>query len=112
MANSDYEARLESALTDLKLQDVPNYSTTSEKHNVKRTTLRAQFLNIHTSRSLANSEYCQRLTIAQENVLIGHINRLTDRGISPTSQMVRNIAEEMIQAQVGSNWIGDFVRRH
>ena len=112
MANSDYEARLESALANLKLQDVPNYSATSEKYDVKRTTLRAQFLNIHISRSLANLEYCQRLTIAQENVLIGHINRLTDRGISPTSQMVRNIAEEMIQAQVGSNWIGDFVRRH
>ena len=112
MANSDYEACLQAALAELKLQDTPNYLATARKHSVKRTTLRARFLEIHTSRSVAYSEYHQRLTTTQEEVLIRHINRLTYRGIPPTSQMVRNFAEEMIHDCVGHSWTSDFVRRH
>ena len=43
------EANIVAALTNLKLQDVPNYSGTARKHNVSRTTLRARLLKIHTS---------------------------------------------------------------
>src|ERR1700722_852271 len=54
----------------------------------------------------------QRLTIAQEEVLTTHINKLTDGGIPPTSQIVRNLAEEIAGDVVGKNWTSDFVRRH
>ena len=40
------------------------------------------------------------------------INRLTDRGIPPTTRMVRNFAEEIIQRPVGKNWVGEFVKRY
>ena len=40
------------------------------------------------------------------------INRLTDRGMPPTSQMVKNFAEEVIGRPVGKNWTGQFVKRH
>ena len=100
------------ALEDLKLQDVPNFNATANKHNLLRTTLRARFYNIHTSRAEAASLYSRRLTDAQEEVLVGHINRLTNRGIPPTTQMVRNFAEEMIQDDVGQCWTSDFVKRH
>jgi len=61
---------------------------------------------------MANSECRQRLTIQQEEVLIGHINKLTDRGIPPTSRIVRNLAEEIVGSSVGKNWTGEFVKRH
>lgn len=40
---------------------------------------------------------------AQENALISQINRLTDRGISPTAKLVKNFAEEIISDSVGKN---------
>ena len=30
----------------------------------------------------------------------------------PTSQMVKNFAEEIIQRAMGKNWAGEFVKRH
>jgi hypothetical protein len=62
-----------------------------------------------TSREEFNSQTLQCLTNAQERVLI---NRLTECGIPPTSQMVKNFAEEMIGRAVGKNWVGQFCRRH
>jgi hypothetical protein len=64
------------------------------------------------SQQAASSEYKQRLTNTQETVLIQQINRLTDRGLPPTSSIIRSLAEEMIQGPVSKNWTGDFVRRH
>ena len=62
--------------------------------------------------SVANAETHQRLSIQQEEVLIRHINKLTDRGIPPTSRIVRNLTEEIINTSVGKNWTGQFVQRH
>jgi hypothetical protein len=64
------------------------------------------------SRALFLSESCQYLTIEQEAVLIKHINRMTDRNIPPTAQIVRNLAEEIISKAVGKNWTGEFVCRY
>ena len=50
--------------------------------------------------------------LPQEEALIQQINRLTDRGMPPTSGMVRNLAEEVIGRPVGKNWTGDFVKRY
>ena len=100
------------ALADLELQDVPNYLGTANKYGLFRTTLRARFLEIHKSRAEATSTFRRRLNNRQEEVLIGHINRLTTRGMPPTTSMVRNFAEEIIQDDVGHNWTSDFVKRH
>lgn len=43
---------------------------------------------------------------------MGLINRLTDRFMPPTPQIVRNLAEEMRGQSVGKNWVGEFVSRH
>ena len=77
--------------------------------NVARTTLRKRFLGQRLSVHAAASKYRQRLTFVQEETLIKHINSLTDRGMPPTSRIVRNLAEEMIGGPVGKNWTGDFV---
>jgi Tc5 transposase DNA-binding domain len=109
--NSTYEARIEAAIDDLESQDVPKYRPTANKYNINHTTLRRRYLGIQLSRATANSEFRQRLTIAQEDVLIKHINDFTDRGLPPTVQIVKNLAEEILHDTVGKNWVGDFVRR-
>lgn len=37
---------------------------------------------------------------------------MTDRGMPPTAQVVRNLAEEITGREVGKNWTSDFVKRH
>jgi Tc5 transposase DNA-binding domain len=43
---------------------------------------------------------------------LGYIDSLTDRHISATSQIIRNLAEEIIQRPVGKNWTSEFIKRH
>lgn len=112
MASTTNNTALELALTSLRSQDIPNYRATALKYHVDRSTLRRRFLGLQTSAAVASSMYLQRLSTSQEKTLIEQINRLTDRGIPPTSQMVKNMAEAMISDSVGKNWTGEFVRRH
>jgi hypothetical protein len=112
MDNSTHDARIELAIADLESQDEPNYSATARKHSINRITLYRRYNKMQSSVRTANSEHRQRLTFAQEEVLIGHINKLTDRGIPPTPRIVRNLAEEIIQDNVGKNWTTEFIRRY
>jgi len=113
MDNLTHDARIELGIGDLESQAKPNYRATAKKYEVNYTTLRRRFLRQQSSRQVANAKNHQCLTIAQEKVLIQHINKLTDRGLPPTSGIVRNLAEEIIGGTpVGKNWTASFVRRH
>ena len=108
----DHNARIESALADLKSQKAVNYSATARKWEVERTTLAKRHKGQTGTIQAANSESRQRLSNAQEEVLIGHINRLTERGIPPTCRITRNIAEEIAGEELGPAWTARFVKRH
>ena len=112
MATSTHDARIELAIADLANQTKPNYLATSKKYGVARMTLCDRFHGQSLSKQAAASKYRQCLTLVQEEALITHINSLTDRGIPPTSRIVRNLAEEMIGKPVGKNWTGQFVNRY
>ena len=101
--NSTYEERIEAAIADLESQDIPRYRPTAKKYSVQHSTLRRRFLGLQTSRAIADSESRKRLTNVQEDVLIGHINDLSERGLPPIPQMVYNIAEEIIQGKLRKN---------
>jgi hypothetical protein len=112
MNKSTHNDRMELALADLKQQEKPNVLHTAKKFSLAESTLRKRWQGKSMSQQAANSEYKQRLTDAQETMLVQQINRLTDRGLPPTSSIVRSLAEEMIQGPVGKNWTGGFVRRN
>ena len=101
MSNND---RIEAALADLESQEVPNYSTTAKKYGVLRTTLMRRLTGKTVSNYEANTEYRQALNIAQEKVLLGHIQRLVTCGTPPTQALVRNFAEEINGRRLGKNW--------
>ena len=103
---------MEAALAALDLQDRCNYSEVAQKYGLNRTTLSKRYKGQTVSWKAFLSESRQCLTIAQEEALIEQINKLTDRHIPPTSQMVKNFAEEMIGREVGKNWTQGFIRRH
>jgi hypothetical protein len=52
------------------------------------------------------------LTIAQEEALIGEINTLASRGLHITPKILRNVVEELLDKQIGKNWVYEFVQRH
>ena len=112
MDNLTYEARLGLALEDLGKQAKPNPTGTATKYNVDRTTLRRRFTGEQQDRATAHAESHQCLSKAQEETLIGYINSLTDRSLPPTSQIVHNMAEELVKRPINRNWVSDFVKRY
>lgn len=100
------------ALAECDISEAPNYAAIARKYNLERSTLSRRHRGKTTSRELYESEHMQCLTNAQERVLINQINRLNELNLPPTSQIVRNFAEEMIGRPVGKNWAGQFVKRH
>jgi hypothetical protein len=108
MDNSTNEAQLRLALSDLANQSIPNFSGTAKLYQVDRTTLRRRFNGTQRSSHTAHEKSHQCLSTAQEEVLISFINRLTDRSLPPTSQLVKNVAEELRGGPVGKNWVRYF----
>ena len=96
MNNSTHNARIELALASLRQQNKPNIHRTAKEFSLVESTLRRRWNGKSVSRKASASEHRQRLTDVQEEALIGQINRLTDRGLPPTSSIIRSIAEEMI----------------
>ena len=103
---------MQAALAEIESSKEPNYSAIARNWKLTPSTLIRRAQGKTTSREDFQSQVYQCLTNAQEHILIRQINRLTERGIPPTSQMVRNFAEEMIGRAVGKNWTSQFCRRH
>ena len=103
MSDATHNARIDSALAELASQSKPNYTATAKKWSVERTTLAKRHKGQTVSKQAANAQFRQRLNATQEEVLIGYINKLTDRGMPPTSRIVRNLAEEMVGSVVAKN---------
>jgi transposase-like protein len=106
MAKSTVDAEMQMQLAFNACHDVdnPNFSAIARQFPlVNRQTLRRHFYRVQESRPQANSKHRQNLTSEQEEQLILHINMLTNWGLPPTSQIVRNLAKEMILRLVRKN---------
>jgi hypothetical protein len=101
--DQSHDARIALAIADIGDQIAPNYAEYARKYKLVPSTLSRRHRGITTSRKEATSEHRQNLTIAQEQLLLAHINRLTDRNLPPTAKIVQNIAEEMVGRSVGKN---------
>ncbi len=112
MARADKSARIDAAVAAIKRGEFTNYSKAAEKYECDRTSLSKRIHGVTKTKKEANSFYHQCLTNEQEEILIARINNLTDQGMPLTSQIVRNLAEEIRGDCVGKNWTGQFVKRH
>jgi transposase-like protein len=110
--NTTMEDSINSAIAELHMQNQPNYSAIAKKFGVNRTTLRRRFLGTKLSAREASSQTHQKLTIIQEQTLINWINKLTERTMPPTTQIVCNVAEQLSGSPVGKNWTSQFVARY
>jgi hypothetical protein len=108
----DHEARIQAAIADLESQDRTNFAATARKWDIERSTLSRRYRGETGSNQDASSYARRQLTDAQEQTLIKHINKLSDRGLHPTPQIVKNIAEEITHVDLGKNWVSRFCERH
>ena len=104
--------QMQAALAHLKALEKPNYAATARQFKVDETTLRRRFLGLAASRADKASKLDKNLTSAQEEVLLGYIDKLTARHIPPTTQIIKNLAEELLRDSVGKNWTARFCKRY
>jgi hypothetical protein len=112
MARIDKSARITKAIGAIQRGEFTDYSKAAKYYECSRSAVSRRIRGLTKTRQQANSFWHQCLTIEQEEVLIHRINHLTDRGMPPTSHIVKNLAEEIRGAEVGKNWVGHFVKRH
>jgi hypothetical protein len=112
-ANSmDHDARIQAAIAELESQERANYAATAKKWNLNRSTLSRRHRGETGSNQDATSYARRQLTDVQEKTLIQYINKLSDRGLPPTPQIVKNLAQEIAGVALGKNWVSRFCERH
>jgi hypothetical protein len=112
MNSMDHDARIQAAITDLELQKRLNFKATAKKWNLDRTTLARRFRGETGPNQDATSYARRQLTDIQEKTLIQYINKLSNQGLPPTPQIVKNLAEEIAGVKLGPNWVSRFRERH
>ena len=97
------EQDIEKAINALDRQLIPNYSQVARDFGIERITLMRRHKGIYASRQEATSLYYKLLTNTQEEALISQINKLIVRRLPPTSQIIRNLIEEIIGRNISKN---------
>ena len=87
-SQQSHDDRIAAAIADLKSQKKPNFMATAKKWQLERTTLAKRFKGQTRSIETYRSESSRRLSNAQEEELIGYIDKLTLRGLRPTPRIV------------------------
>jgi len=103
---------IDKAVASIERGEFVHYANAAAEYGCTRSALSRRIRGLTKSKTDADSFWRQCLTNEQEEVLIYRINALTDRGMPPTSHIVKNLAEEIRGKQVGKNWVGQFVKRH
>ena len=106
------EEQIQLAIARLNRLEKPNFTAVAKATGLKPSTLLKRYKGISVFKQQSISETRQRLNAAQEDELLRHIDALTDKFIPPTTQIVKNLAEEILHAEVGKNWPARFVKRH
>jgi Tc5 transposase DNA-binding domain len=112
MGRADKSAQVTKAVLAIRSGEYTDYSNAANKFHCSRTAVMRRITGQTKTRQEAHSFWHQCLTNDEEEILISRINTLTDRGLPPTSQIVRNLAEEIRRQPVGKNWVGQFCKRH
>jgi Tc5 transposase DNA-binding domain len=110
--DSTKNARIEAAMDQLDSQKKLNFAAAVRAYEIHPTTPARRYRGNAVSREEANSTFRQRLNNVQEDTLLHYIDTLMDRNIPPTSQIIRNLAKEILRGPVGKNWTSSFIQRH
>jgi hypothetical protein len=96
----------------LESKKSPSCAQAARKFKVNYHTLWRRWHRKTHSRADATSLHKKLLTTAQEHKLIDYINKLSDRGMPPTHQILENLVVEIVGHGIGDNWTYRFVDRY
>jgi hypothetical protein len=103
---------IDKAISALESGECTSIAEAARKHDVHRSTLSRRYNEKTVSRQEAASIYSKTLTTNQELVLIEWIHGLSDRGLPPTPQMVKNEVERILKHNIGKCWVARFCERY
>jgi len=116
--DSDYESRIQHALTTLKSEPTLSIRAAAVRFGVPRSTLRDRHFGKSQPRNQAHKKQ-QLLTEEEENEVVAWIERLDHIGIPPRLSHIHDMVavivkghEEWEKATVGKHWISRFLDRH
>jgi len=105
-------ADIDKAIEWLQSQEKANCAEAVRKFKIHPTTMWRRWYFYTVSRAEATSIHTKLLTTAQELELIKYINKLSDRGLPPTHQILENLVVEIVKHPIGENWTHNFVERY
>lgn len=112
--NATAMAPIDDAIEDLKSRDPGEHFTLreiAEKYQVNRSTLGRRWRGVTASREDGYLNQ-QALNQQQELELIRYITKLTERGLPPTREIIRNFSSEVAHRQLSDRWVSRFITRH
>ena len=107
-------APIDDAIEDLKSRDPGEHFTlreVAEKYQVNRSTLGRRWRGVTASREDGYLNQ-QALNQQQELELIQYITKLTERGLPPTREMIKNFARGIAKVDVSETWVTHFFNCH
>jgi hypothetical protein len=107
------EADVQLAISSIKSHQLKSNRKAAAVYNVSDRTLRRRRAGVPARRDCPPKT--KKLTELEEEVIVGHILDLDQRGFSPTYTVIRDMADKLLAARgggrVGVNWPATFVRR-
>ncbi|KAF7571203.1 hypothetical protein PtrM4_112050 [Pyrenophora tritici-repentis] len=107
-------APIDEAIEDLKSRGSEEQFTlkeVAEKHGVDRSTLGRRWRGVTGPRDAGHASR-QALNPQQESELVRYIEGLTNKGLPPTREMIRNFSSEVAHQQLSESWVTRFINRH
>jgi len=99
------------AINSLQPGEHFTYTEIAEKFGVLRSTLSRRHRRVSHRREVTDQNR-RNLHKHQEGELLQYIQRLTERGLPPTRQMMRNFASNIAKKDVSMSWVDRFVRNN
>jgi hypothetical protein len=87
--------RIDPVVAIIRRGEFSDYAKAAKEYKCDCRAMSRWIRGLTKSKKEADSFWRQCLTDEQEEVLIQRINDLTDRGMPPTSQIIKNLAEEI-----------------
>jgi hypothetical protein len=87
------------------------YTQIAKRFGVNRITLARRHQGLTTSRAIRYQNQ-QALHPQQEKELIEYIDRISKQGLPPSRDMVRRLASQLAQKELGYHWVDRFVQRY
>ncbi|KAF8847455.1 hypothetical protein BDZ45DRAFT_681878 [Acephala macrosclerotiorum] len=112
MARADKSALITAAVDAFRRRDYASSTAAVHAKGVHSTAVQRRLNGLTRTRREANAFYYQCFTNTEKELLIARINELTNRGMPSTSQIVKNLAEEIRGKEVKKNWSAEFCKKY